>query len=86
MPRKMDYERAKLDKKDAAHAFTLVSITRFGNPHGMQLQPWKPGKARGASKGGQWLCDVCCKPQRGSKHDHKNVCQGFVPYRGKSAT
>lgn len=83
MPRKMDYERAKRDKKDSAQTFTVVSITRFGNPHGMQLQPWKPEKARTSSKGGQWLCEVCCKNQHGSKHDHKNVCLGFIPYRRK---
>jgi hypothetical protein len=47
MPRKMDYERAKLDKKEAAHTFTYASIARVGNPHGMQLRDWTAAKAQG---------------------------------------
>lgn len=85
MPRKMDYERAKLDKKDAAHTFTYASIARYGNPHGMILEPWKPAKAQGKSNGGQWLCEGpsgCYKTQNGPKAAHKRVCPGFTPYRG----
>jgi hypothetical protein len=52
----------------------FVAIRRYGNPHGIELKPFRPGKAKGKSKGGQWLCMDCCRYQRGSKHKHKSVC------------
>lgn len=82
MAKKLNHEQANKESRDSAKYRALVSITRYGNPHGMQLQPWKPEKARGASQGGQWLCENCCKMRSGPKADHKKVCPGFTPYRG----
>lgn len=52
----------------------FVAIQRYGNPHGIELKPFRPGKAKGKSKGGRWLCERCLQYRRGSKHEHHRVC------------
>jgi hypothetical protein len=58
-----------------SHAYRLGAI--------LELQPFKPGNARGKSRGGQWLCEVCLQMKQGPKDAHKRACQGLTPYRGK---